>query len=135
MAIIKWTLGYISVTLFCLNDEIRLFILYNTHITPYIKSSKDFANFLKNFRLHKCNPGTFRRQHFSQIMKRLRGYTCVTSLCKSAMLKKQKQRSKIASFKFYKETMRNCNWKYFKVILVYHKFMKRKIRVNQIDYK
>lgn len=47
MAIIKWALGYISVTLFCLNDEIRLFILYNTHITPYIKSSKDFANFLK----------------------------------------------------------------------------------------
>lgn len=71
MAIIKWALGYISVTLFCLNDEIRLFILYNTHITPYIKSSKDFANFLKNFRLHKCNPGTFRRQHFSQIMKKI----------------------------------------------------------------
>ena len=47
MAITKWALGYISVTLFCLNDEIRLFILYNTHITPYIKSSKDFANFLK----------------------------------------------------------------------------------------
>lgn len=51
MAITKWALGYISVTLFCLNDEIRLFIIYNTHITPYIKSSKDFANFLKKFQV------------------------------------------------------------------------------------
>lgn len=50
-------------------------------------------------------------------------------------VKKQKQRSEIALFKFYKETMKNCNRKYFKVTLVYHKFMKRKIRGNQIDYK